>query len=42
MDDQIIVASQADKYFRGIRKKAKENPQFILDNDKIDSVVFIN
>lgn len=39
MDDQIILASQADKCFGDIRKKAKENPQFILDNDKIDSVV---
>lgn len=39
MDDQIILASKADKCFGTFVKKAKENPQFILDNDKIDSVV---
>lgn len=38
-DDQIVLASSADKCFGEIRKKAKENPQFILDNDKIDSVL---
>ncbi len=39
MDDQIILASKADKCFGDIREKAKKKPQFILDNDKIDSVV---
>jgi len=37
--DQMISASYASKRFGEIRKKAKALPQFISDNNKVDTVV---
>lgn len=37
--DQIISATYASKRFGEIRKKAKELPQFISENNHIDTVV---
>jgi F0F1-type ATP synthase delta subunit len=37
--DQIISATYASKRFGEIRKKAKELPQFISENNCIDTVV---
>jgi len=37
--EQIVSATDAAKYFGKYRKKAKEIPQFISDNNKIDSVL---
>ncbi|AYY25029.1 hypothetical protein [Bacillus cereus group sp. FL121] len=37
--DQIISASYASKRFGEVRKKAKALPQFISDNNKVDTVV---
>lgn len=37
--DQVISASTASKRFGQIRKKAKDLPQFISDNNVIDTVV---
>ena len=38
-DDQLIKASHASKNFGALRKRAKELPQFILDNGSLDSVL---
>lgn len=37
--DQVVPASKAAKRFAEVRKKAKTNPQFISQNNTIDSVV---
>lgn len=37
--DQVNSATYASKHFSDIRKKAKELPQFISENNCIDSVV---
>jgi hypothetical protein len=37
--DQIVPASLASKRFGEVRKNAKKLPQFILDNNRIDSVI---
>lgn len=37
--DQVIPASRAAKRFAEIRKNAKNNPQFITQNNNIDSVI---
>ncbi|MCQ6530743.1 hypothetical protein [Bacillus mycoides] len=37
--DQMISASYASKRFGEIRKKAKDLPQFISENNKVDTVV---
>lgn len=37
--DQVILASIASKRFDEVRKNAKQMPQFIFDNNIIDSVV---
>lgn len=37
--DQIVSASSASKRFGELRKNAKKLPQFISDNNKIDSVL---
>lgn len=37
--DQIVSATYASKRFGEIRKKAKELPQFISENNNIDTVV---
>lgn len=37
--DQITSASIASKQFGKLRKKAKESPQFISENNVIDTVV---
>jgi hypothetical protein len=37
--DQVTSASNAAKRFGEIRKKAKQLPQFISENNKVDSVV---
>ncbi|GGL40083.1 hypothetical protein [Sporolactobacillus putidus] len=37
--DQIVPASVASKTLGSIRKKAKKVPQFISENNKIDSVI---
>lgn len=37
--DQVIPASQAAKKFAEVRRNAKTNPQFISQNNSIDSVV---
>lgn len=38
-EDQIVPASVASKTLGTIRKRAKIAPQFISDNNKIDSVI---
>jgi PHD/YefM family antitoxin component YafN of YafNO toxin-antitoxin module len=37
--DQVTSASNAAKRFGEIRKKAKELPQFISENNKVDTVI---
>lgn len=37
--DQVVSASVASKHFGEVRKQAKVKPQFISDNNKIDSVL---
>lgn len=37
--DQVTSASNAAKRFGEIRKKAKQLPQFISENNKVDTVV---
>lgn len=37
--DQVVSASIASKRFGEVRKQAKVKPQFISDNNKIDSVL---
>lgn len=37
--DQIVPASVASKTLGAIRKKAKKMPQFISDNNEIDTVI---
>lgn len=37
--DQVVPASKAGKSFAEVRKKAKVSPQFISQNNNIDSVV---
>ena len=37
--DQLTTASDAAKSFGTLRKRAKQLPQFITDNGKVDTVV---
>lgn len=37
--DQFVPASKASKSLGDVRKKAKEQPQVILDHNKLDSVI---
>lgn len=37
--DQMISSTQASKKFSEVRKRAKVEPIFILDHNKVDSVV---
>lgn len=37
--DQLVPSSVASKSFGAIRKRARDNPQFISDNGVVDTVV---
>lgn len=37
--DQTTSATYASKHFGQIRKKAKESPQFVLENNIVDTVI---
>ncbi len=37
--DQLITSTVASKNFGAIRKRARKEPQFILDNGQLDTVI---
>lgn len=37
--DQLITSTEASKRFGELRKKAKEAPQFIMENGNVETVV---